>query len=132
MIDAYAEVPGRGRPDPPAGFGDRVAMAYGGGMETLVGHGSVATPGAFAGLGEASRHFGSIAWSETVLPAIEATRDGFPLSPTAAAYLTFFVAEHFLHVSGVLGLVSLGLMMAGVGRTGIILMILRKACFCLS
>ncbi len=37
----------------------------------------------------------------------------------AAAYLTFFVAEHFLHVSGVLGLVSLGLMMAGVGRTRI-------------
>ncbi|HEC44433.1 MAG TPA: cyclic nucleotide-binding domain-containing protein [Bacteroides sp.] len=37
----------------------------------------------------------------------------------AAAYLTFFVAEYFLHVSGVLGLVSLGLMMAGVGRTRI-------------
>ena len=37
----------------------------------------------------------------------------------AAAYLTFFVAEHFLHVSGVLGLVALGLMMAGIGRTRI-------------
>jgi NhaP-type Na+/H+ or K+/H+ antiporter len=37
----------------------------------------------------------------------------------AAAYLTFFVAEHFLHVSGVLGLVALGLVMAGVGRTRI-------------
>ena len=37
----------------------------------------------------------------------------------AAAYLTFFVAEHFLHVSGVLGLVTLGLMMAGVGKTRI-------------
>ncbi|MFC2113254.1 cation:proton antiporter [Bacteroidota bacterium] len=37
----------------------------------------------------------------------------------AAAYLTFFVAEYFLHVSGVLGLVALGLMMAGVGRTRI-------------
>jgi NhaP-type Na+/H+ or K+/H+ antiporter len=37
----------------------------------------------------------------------------------AAAYLTFFVAEHFLHVSGVLGLVALGLMMAGFGRTRI-------------
>lgn len=36
-----------------------------------------------------------------------------------AAYLTFFVAEHFLHVSGVLALVSLGLMMAGIGRTRI-------------
>lgn len=37
----------------------------------------------------------------------------------AAAYLTFFVAEHTLHVSGVLALVSLGLMMAGPGRTSL-------------
>ncbi|MFH1321680.1 MAG: cation:proton antiporter [Bacteroidota bacterium] len=37
----------------------------------------------------------------------------------AAAYLTFFIAEHFFHVSGILGLVSLGLVMAGVGRTRI-------------
>ncbi len=37
----------------------------------------------------------------------------------AAAYLTFFVAEHFFHVSGVLGLVTLGVMMAGIGKTRI-------------
>ncbi|MCK4663975.1 MAG: cation:proton antiporter [Bacteroidales bacterium] len=37
----------------------------------------------------------------------------------AAAYLTFFIAENFLHMSGVLGLVALGLMMASVGRTRI-------------
>ncbi len=37
----------------------------------------------------------------------------------AAAYLTFYVAEHFLHVSGVLGLVAFGLMMASIGRTRI-------------
>lgn len=36
-----------------------------------------------------------------------------------AAYLTFYVAEHFLHVSGVLGLVTLGLAMASAGRTRI-------------
>ncbi|MFB6258432.1 MAG: cation:proton antiporter, partial [Flavobacteriales bacterium] len=35
----------------------------------------------------------------------------------AAAYLTFFVAESFLQVSGVLGLVTFGLMMAGIGKT---------------
>lgn len=35
------------------------------------------------------------------------------------AYLTFFVAEGMLHVSGVLGLVTLGLIMAGPGRTKI-------------
>jgi len=37
----------------------------------------------------------------------------------AAAYLTFYLAEHFLHVSGVLGLVALGLSMASVGKTRI-------------
>ncbi|MCH8331537.1 MAG: cation:proton antiporter, partial [Bacteroidetes bacterium] len=37
----------------------------------------------------------------------------------AAAYLTFYIAEDFMHVSGVLGLVALGLAMAGVGRTRI-------------
>jgi NhaP-type Na+/H+ or K+/H+ antiporter len=36
-----------------------------------------------------------------------------------AAYLAFFVAEHFFHISGVLALVSFGLMMAGIGRTRI-------------
>ncbi|OFX84360.1 MAG: hypothetical protein A2W99_01175 [Bacteroidetes bacterium GWF2_33_16] len=35
----------------------------------------------------------------------------------AAAYITFYIAEHFFHVSGVLGLVTFGLMMAGVGKT---------------
>jgi NhaP-type Na+/H+ or K+/H+ antiporter len=37
----------------------------------------------------------------------------------AAAYITFFICEYFLHVSGVLGLVALGLAMAGVGKTRI-------------
>jgi len=37
----------------------------------------------------------------------------------AAAYLTFFVAEHFLAVSGVLALVAFGLLMASYGRTKI-------------
>ncbi len=37
----------------------------------------------------------------------------------AAAYLTFFVAENFLHVSGILGLVALGLIMGSVGKTRI-------------
>ncbi|MBU0764555.1 MAG: cation:proton antiporter [Bacteroidetes bacterium] len=37
----------------------------------------------------------------------------------SAAYAAFFVAESFLHVSGVLALVALGLTMAGVGKTRI-------------
>lgn len=37
----------------------------------------------------------------------------------AASYLTFYVAEHFFHVSGVLALVTLGVIMASSGRTKI-------------
>ncbi len=37
----------------------------------------------------------------------------------AAAYITFYICEHFFHVSGVLGLVTLGLAMASVGKTRI-------------
>ncbi|MBI9067908.1 MAG: cation:proton antiporter [Salinivirgaceae bacterium] len=36
-----------------------------------------------------------------------------------AAYLTFYIAEDFFHISGVLGLVALGLAMASVGKTRI-------------
>ncbi len=35
------------------------------------------------------------------------------------AYAVFFICEHFFHVSGVLGLVALGIVMAGIGRTRI-------------
>lgn len=37
----------------------------------------------------------------------------------SGAYLTFFIAESFFHVSGVLGLVALGIYMAGKGKTKI-------------
>ena len=36
-----------------------------------------------------------------------------------ATYAVFFICEHFFHVSGVLGLVALGIVMAGIGRTRI-------------
>lgn len=37
----------------------------------------------------------------------------------ASAYLCFFLAEHFFHISGVLALVAFGLTMSGIGRTRI-------------
>jgi gamma-glutamyltranspeptidase/glutathione hydrolase len=90
VVDGYAEMPGRGLElDPGRGFGRRISMDYGGGMETLVGPGSVATPGAFAGFGEASERYGRLPWPEVVEPSITATRDGFALSPVAAAYLAY-------------------------------------------
>ena len=90
VIDAYAEMPGRGlEPGAVHGFGRRVHMAYGGGMETLVGHRSVATPGAVAGLGLASERYGAVPWAEVVAPAVEWADRGFPLSPVAGSYLAY-------------------------------------------
>lgn len=86
VIDAYAAMPGLGV-GMPRDFGDRVAMEYGGGMETLVGARSVAVPGAWRGLGAASERFGALAWSQLLGPAIDLAASGFPLSGSSEAYL---------------------------------------------
>jgi gamma-glutamyltranspeptidase/glutathione hydrolase len=89
VIDAYAEMPGRGRaPDAPA-VTQRVSMEYGGGMETVVGWGTVATPGAFAGFDIASRRYGAVPWSELFLPSIALAGDGFEVSAASAYYMQF-------------------------------------------
>ena len=64
VIDAYAEMPGRGAADDRFGTGGtEIFMEYGGGMRTIVGYGSVATPGAIAGLGAAVDGYGASPWS---------------------------------------------------------------------
>ena len=89
MIDAYAEMPGRGRnADRPIAT-DRVRMAYGGGMDTVVGWGSIAIPGAFAGFDIASRRYGNVPWSDLFHPSIALARDGFAVSDASAYYLTY-------------------------------------------
>ena len=88
-IDAYAEMPGRGLN---AKFGSGMKEAfftYGGGTNTMIGYGSVATPGMFAGLGKASQEYGNISWSEIVKPAQKQVAKGFPLSSVAAEYFSY-------------------------------------------
>ena len=89
VIDAYAEMPGRGAPADAFGSGEHIFMRYGGATRTIVGYGSVATPGAFAGLDLAWRQYGTLPWSELVQPAIEAVENGFPLSAPSAEYLAY-------------------------------------------
>ena len=90
VIDAYAEMPGRGLPPERFGEGGReVWLEYGGGMHTIVGHGSVAVPGAFAGFGRAIERYGRLPWSKVVEPAIEAVDAGVPLSGAAAQYMAY-------------------------------------------
>ncbi|MDJ0954113.1 MAG: gamma-glutamyltransferase [Acidimicrobiia bacterium] len=88
VIDAYAEMPGRGLAAERFGRGGRdVVLTYGGKTSTIVGYGSVATPGAFAGLRLAWERYGELPWAELFVPAIGAVEKGFPLSTAAAEYL---------------------------------------------
>jgi len=89
VIDAYAEMPGRGAPPENTGSGERIFMTYGGATRTIVGYGSVATPGIFAGLALASQRFGTMPWRDLMRPAIDAVDQGFPLSTASAEYLAY-------------------------------------------
>ena len=89
-IDAYAEMPGRGLNLAEFGSGMREAyFDYGGGTKTMVGYGSVATPGMFAGLGLAAEKYGTLPWSEIVAPAQQQVKAGFALSGVAAEYFSY-------------------------------------------
>lgn len=90
VIDAYAEMPGRGLDSVEIGSGMQEAFFdYGGGTKTMVGYGSVATPGMFAGLGLAAEKYGNLPWSEIVAPAQQQVKEGFPLSGVAAEYFAY-------------------------------------------
>ena len=89
VIDAYAEMPGRDAPRENFGSGDPIFMKYGGATRTVVGYGSVATPGIFAGLELATQRYGTMPWRELMQPAIDAVESGFPLSNASAEYLAY-------------------------------------------
>lgn len=90
VIDAYAEVPGRGLKHGHMGQGAfEVTFDYGGPMSNVVGYGAVATPGIFAGLGVASERYGLLPWRRVVDPAIRWVEEGFPLTGGAAEYLRY-------------------------------------------
>jgi len=87
-IDGYAQMPGRGLPPERLGQSAfKVEFAYGGGMETIVGFGSVAVPGCIAAMGHACEHYGHLPWSEVLEPARAAADDGFPMPSNCHYYL---------------------------------------------
>ncbi len=89
VVDAYAEMPGRGLEIGRVALTDRVFIEYGGGMETVVGWGSIATPGAFAGFDVASSRYGAAPWSELFSGTVDVLQNGFPVSTATAYYLSF-------------------------------------------
>ena len=88
VIDGNVEMPGRDQPAERFGQGLReFDVAYGGGITLYAGHGSVATPGAFAALGLAHERHGAAAWADVLAPTTAALRQGFHIGAAAASYL---------------------------------------------
>jgi gamma-glutamyltranspeptidase/glutathione hydrolase len=87
VIDGYAAQPGKGFEGEPEGR--EIWMEYGGGMTTVVGAGSVAVPGSFAGMSMASQMFGKAPWTELMETVAAIVDNGFPLGQAAHNYLVF-------------------------------------------
>lgn len=88
VVDGGHEMPGRGLPR--ERFGDglvEVRLEYGGGVETVVGPGSVATPGLLAGLDLAASRHGRLPWRVLLEPARERAREGFPMPASSHGFL---------------------------------------------
>lgn len=88
VIDAYVAMPGLGRPPGEVSVHE-VRTEYGGGLTMAAGHGTVAVPGALAGLDLAVSRWGRLPWADVVAPAYEVARDGFRLGSAAGYYLPY-------------------------------------------
>ena len=89
-IDGNVTVPGVGLAPAERGLGAvSISIDYGGGIETLVGPGSVSVPGSLAAIESAWKKFGAASWEAIFAPTIRATRDGFPLSAACHYYLGY-------------------------------------------
>ncbi|UCG75819.1 MAG: gamma-glutamyltransferase [Gemmatimonadota bacterium] len=90
VVDGHVEMPGRGLPPDRLGGGRiDVWMEYGRGVSTIVGPGSVATPGLLACFQRASDLYGALPWAELLEPAYDYAQDGFPLSQPSYDYLVY-------------------------------------------
>jgi gamma-glutamyltranspeptidase/glutathione hydrolase len=88
-IDGYVTTPGRGLATDALGRGaTNVSMAYGGGVSTVIGPGSVAVPGGLAALGIAAQRYGALDFAAVVAPSVTIAEQGFPLSQASHNYLT--------------------------------------------
>ena len=88
-IDGNVAVPGQSFPNRTGVTGTAVRLGYGGGVDTLVGAGSVAVPGSLAAAELAWQRYGAVPWASLLEPAIRATREGFPLPSACHYYLCY-------------------------------------------
>lgn len=96
VIDGGIAMPGIDRPPERFGAGGRhVQLDYGGGMQTIVGYGSVGVGGAVAALGEISAARGRLPWEALVDPAARRVEQGFPLGLASHTWLGYSHREIF-------------------------------------
>ncbi len=86
VYDGYVAMPGIGSART-GGTTFEALLDYGGGITTLVGPASIATPGGWAALEMAHREHGRHEWLELIRPTTLLARNGFPLGPTSRYYL---------------------------------------------
>jgi gamma-glutamyltranspeptidase / glutathione hydrolase len=90
VIDGGIAMPGLARTaDRFGAAGHPVEVEYGGGLRTIVGHGSVGVGGTVAALGVAAEGWSSLPWRELVAPAAACARAGFPLSLASHTWLQY-------------------------------------------
>ena len=86
LLDFFVSIPGRGLDDVAPAAMDEIEVPFD--EHTLqlfrIGGPSCAVPGTVAGLGEAHRLYGTLAWHELVGPAVETARAGVALNPQQA------------------------------------------------
>lgn len=87
-VDGGHEMPGRGLPESRFGRGGvEVHLEYAGGVDTVVGPGSVATPGLLAACSRTAERYGRLPWRVLVEPARERASAGFPMPASSHAFL---------------------------------------------
>jgi len=83
-------VPGAGLAEEERGQGAvPTSINYGGGIDTLVGPGSVSIPGSLAAVEYAWKKYGATSWEAIFAPSIRATREGFALPAACRYYLGY-------------------------------------------
>jgi gamma-glutamyltranspeptidase/glutathione hydrolase len=87
-IDGNVAMPGLGR-DGPFDDGFELHTGYGGGVDMLAGHGSVATHGTPQMLVRLHELHGAVPWAEVLEPAVRHAAEGFPIGSASDHYLDF-------------------------------------------
>ncbi|MEJ2514046.1 MAG: gamma-glutamyltransferase [Gammaproteobacteria bacterium] len=90
VVEGCVAMPGSARPEERFGRGGiPVRVAYGGGVDMVVGCGAVAVGGAVAALGETAGRWGALPWARILEPAASRVREGFPLSHASRTWLEY-------------------------------------------